>query len=52
VTLCNELAKSLVLIFSLSMSIIVVLFTYIKIQSCEMHKEAANVTGMFETSFP
>jgi len=40
------------LIFSFSMSIIVVLFTYIKIRSSEMQKEAINVAGMFATSFP
>jgi hypothetical protein len=52
VTVCNKLAESFVLIFSFSTSIIVVLFTYIKIHSSEMRKEAINVTGMSETPFP
>jgi hypothetical protein len=52
VTVCNKLAESFVLTFSFFTSILVVLFTYIKIHSSEMQKEAINVTGMSETSFP
>ena len=49
---CNKLAESSLLIVSFSTSIIVVLFTYIKIHSSVMQKEAINVTGMSETFFP
>jgi hypothetical protein len=52
VTVCNKLAESFVLIFSFSTNIIVVLFTYIKIHISELQKEAINVTGMSENSFP